>query len=72
MRRQAAQEAILFPLHSSPGRGVLVVEAAQVEQAVNEVAEQLGLPGGAVAPGMDDGLVNANEDFPVQKGGGAA
>jgi len=67
--RQQAHQAILLALHHAPGDGLQIVIAAQVERAVDEVANEFGLPGGAKLACLSDGRIDTNENFTVQPSG---
>ena len=46
----------------------MVIVAEQMQNAVNQIADDFGGPGGAEATGLVDGFVHANENFAVQIG----
>lgn len=59
------QKPILLPFHFATGRGMLVVEAAQVQHAVDDAAHHLRLPACAKSSRLTEGLVHAHENFSV-------
>jgi hypothetical protein len=65
---QTANQGVfgLFHLPTCPGVQVIVTE--QVQYPVNDIADQLTLPGGVELVGLGYRLVEANKDFPVQQG----
>src|SRR5205823_4435944 len=67
--RQQAHQAILLALHEAPGDGLQIVVAAQVESAVDEVANEFGLPGGAKLASLSEGRIDTNKNFTVQPSG---
>ena len=67
---QLPEKTIFGPLHFATLPRAPVIEAAQVEDAVDDIADQFGLPGGAEAAGLRCGLIHANDDVSVQRGGG--
>lgn len=62
----SAEHPVFRTLHFFARGGFEVVIAGEVEQSVDDVAGQLGLPGGAELAGLGDGVVEADEDFAVQ------
>jgi hypothetical protein len=61
-----AKEARFFPLHNAAIGGAAVVEAFQVENAVNDVSNYFRFPSCAESARLADGDLNAHEDFTVQ------
>jgi hypothetical protein len=48
----------------------VVIVSEQMQDAVDEVADNLGLPGGAKALRLQNGFVHADEEFPGDFGSG--
>jgi hypothetical protein len=67
-----SQEAVLLVFHAAPGGWVQIIIALQVQQAMNDIANQFGRPRGAEPARLNDGLVEADDDFSVQDGAGSA
>ncbi len=64
---QASDQTVLFALHPAPRRGVVVVMAQQVKNAVNSVADDFLRGSGAEASRLAEGNVEANEDLAVER-----
>jgi hypothetical protein len=62
------EELGLFPLHADEILIVLIVEAAQVEQAVEDVGQDFMVQGEAGGAALFFGHGWANQDFPVLEG----
>ena len=60
---EGVEKAIFFTLHSFAGSSGLVIVAAEVKYAVDDVADDFALPGGAVFDGLADGFVDADENI---------
>jgi hypothetical protein len=67
--RELAHEAVFGLLHFAAGSGGLVVMAAQVEKAMNDVADEFGLPGDAKTPGLQQRFIHTDENFTAQRRG---
>lgn len=67
---QLPEKTIFGPLHLAALPRAAVIEAAQMEDAVDDIADQFGLPSGAEAAGLRHGLIHAEDDLTVQRGGG--
>ncbi len=65
---ELVEETGFFALHLAAPRWVQVVVTAEVEKAVDEVADEFALPACAEPAGLVDSLINANENFAVQGG----
>jgi hypothetical protein len=65
MQRHVVEEAVFAAAHAAPCGGGIIVVALQVEQAVDEVAGQLGLPGGVEAWRLGHRLRHADVDLSV-------
>ncbi|HWX21763.1 MAG TPA: hypothetical protein VN578_17805 [Candidatus Binatia bacterium] len=63
---QLAQEPVLDTLHLTALGSSTVIVAAQVKDAVDDVADQFALPGGSELAGLPDGFFKAHEDLAVQ------
>ena len=61
---------MLGALHLATLPRAPVIEAAQMEDAVDDIADQFGLPCGAEAAGLRHGLIHAEDDLAAQRGGG--
>lgn len=57
-------------LHPQARRHLVIVVAQQMQDAMNEVAQQFRLPRRAKPPCLAKCLLHAHADFPVQPGGG--
>ena len=67
-----AEQAVFLAFHlAAPARRLIVV-AEQVENAVDDVARQLQLPGGAKAARLEDGGVKVQEQLPMERWPGCA
>src|SRR5437667_10333604 len=60
---ELAHKAVFLALHVPPGHGLVVVVAAQMQEAVDDAASQFGLPRGAEPARLRDDKVNANHDL---------
>ena len=67
---ELAEKMVFGPFHLATLVRAAVIEAAQVEDAVDDIADQFGLPGGAEAAGLRGGLIHADDDLTVQTRGG--
>jgi len=66
LTREQSQQTILFTLHyTAAGRRQIIV-TGQMQDTVDEVTDQLGLPGGAKLSSLLHGVIEANEDFSVK------
>ena len=67
--RQRTNQLVFDPFHF-PTRGRNeVVMPTQMQQGVDVVADNFGLPSGAKFTGLADGYLDADKNFPVQGAG---
>ena len=64
--RQSAQETALDTLHSATLSKPVVVKAAQMKHPVNNVPNQLTLPGRVEPAALSEGFVQADKNLAVQ------
>jgi hypothetical protein len=65
--RRGAEQAVFFALHAATGGGLEIIVAAEMEEAVNDVADEFALPGGVELAGLLHGVVQTEEEFAVQR-----
>src|ERR1035437_8967901 len=66
--REPAQEAVFFAFHFAARGGLPVVEAPQMQQTVDGVADEFRLPACPKAPRLNDRFFHADKNFAVQGG----
>lgn len=67
IRGECIDQSGFLVLHSRARLGAFVVVAEQVQDAVDAVANDFGLPRGFESPGLAQGLVHADEDIGVKR-----
>ena len=68
LTREGAQQSVLGAFHPAAQRGRLVIVPEQMEDSVDEVADQLRLPISAEPPGLAEGFVGAEEKLSLHCG----
>ena len=66
LTREHSQQAIFFTLHYAAADRRQILVADQVQDAVDEVTDQLGLPRGAKLSRLLHRVVDADENFSVE------
>jgi hypothetical protein len=61
-RGESVKEATLFGFHLSPISSGMIVEAAKMEHPMNQVTDQLALPGGAKAARLVPGFGQTDKE----------
>lgn len=65
-----AQATVFGLLHAAARGRAGIIQAPQVQEAMEDVAEQFSLPGDAKPPRLRHGFGNADEELSMQGGGG--
>jgi hypothetical protein len=63
---QSSNESIFCGFHTPPRLGIPIIVVEQMQQPVNDVADQFALPGGVEAASLAHCFVKADDDFAVK------
>src|SRR5260370_19925205 len=69
---ELGEQPIFFAFHLPARRRPTIIVAQQMQEAVHDVAHQLGWPKGVESPALADGFVEADKQLAMNQRGGVA